>query len=464
MPPLPSIVSFPSPPQQRLDAFAAGDRVVSGAAIEGQGDRLGCERCRRDRVVAAEPVDRERVVRLLVLNRHQRCQTGHGDTGGVSADVDRVVAVGAVDGDAVGLAVAGGPTEGAGEVDVDVVTSVPVRSLTETTSAPPRALKSTRSTPAVSIVTLPGSRRNVRRFPFADRATRSATLAPLNTHRVGAVLAFDRVAAVAWIPDEGVVAGTQQGQVVAAVAVDRVVPVAAEQRLDAFAAGDRVVSGAAVDRRRDAVGEDAVALVDAHDVVAGRGRRRRSLATRSRAEAEVGRAVVTDVDLENAGLAGLQTKRDLVARLGALDRQHAVLELRVLELVRLVCVRRLLTAARAPHFPGPATIPAAPATAAARPTAQADNHAGRAVRDSLSRMRFFMVFLSEWLISPALKTPASGAYSRAVGHALTRRSWSLGRPDRHAIGDLQRGPGPSGSADVRSCAGITSAEAGSFRA
>ncbi len=58
--------------EQRLDALAAGDRVVSGAAVEGQGDRLGCEGCRRDRVVAAEPVDRELVGRLLVLNRHQR--------------------------------------------------------------------------------------------------------------------------------------------------------------------------------------------------------------------------------------------------------------------------------------------------------------------------------------------------------------------------------------------------------
>src|SRR5206468_9020039 len=104
--------------EQRLDALAAGDRVVSCAAVEGQGDRLGCERCRRDRVVAAATVDVEPVVRLLVLNRHRGCQTGHGDTGGVSADVDRVVAVGAVDGDAVGLAVTGGPAEGAGEVDV----------------------------------------------------------------------------------------------------------------------------------------------------------------------------------------------------------------------------------------------------------------------------------------------------------------------------------------------------------
>ena len=49
---------------------------------------------------------------------------------------------------------------------------------------------------------------------------------------VGARLAVDRVAAVARIPDERVVAGTEQGQVVAAPADDEVV---------ALAAGDLVV-------------------------------------------------------------------------------------------------------------------------------------------------------------------------------------------------------------------------------
>jgi hypothetical protein len=54
-----------------------------------------------------------------VLNRRHRGQPGHDDRGGVSAHVDRVVAVGAVDDEAVGLAVTAGATEGACEVDVD---------------------------------------------------------------------------------------------------------------------------------------------------------------------------------------------------------------------------------------------------------------------------------------------------------------------------------------------------------
>ena len=89
-----------------------------------------------------------------------------------------------------------------------------------------------------------------------------------------------------------------QRQVVAAVAVDRVVAVAAEQRLDALAAGDRVVSVATVDRRRDAVGEGAVALVDADEVVAATAVDG-DLGDELALEAEVGCAVVADVDLED---------------------------------------------------------------------------------------------------------------------------------------------------------------------
>ena len=89
---------------------------------------------------------------------------------------DGVVAVGAVDDDAVGLAVAGAAAEGAGEVGVDLRTSVPVRSLTVIVSAPPSALKSTVSTSLVSMVMLATSRKNLSRSPFADRSMCSARL------------------------------------------------------------------------------------------------------------------------------------------------------------------------------------------------------------------------------------------------------------------------------------------------
>ena len=118
-------------------------------------------------------------------------------------------------------------------------------------SAPPRALKSTVSTPAVSIVMLPWVAEEAEPVAVGGQVDLLGAVGTVEQHRVGAVLALDGVAAVARIPDERVVAGTQERDVVAAVAVDRVVAVAAEQRLDALAAGDRVVAGAAVERQGD---------------------------------------------------------------------------------------------------------------------------------------------------------------------------------------------------------------------
>ena len=56
-----------------------------------------------------------------------------------------------------------------------------------------------------------------------------------------------------------------------------------------------------------------VAFVDTDEVVAGAGLDD-DLGDLAAVEAEVGRAVVTDVDLEDVGIVGLQAKRDLVAR------------------------------------------------------------------------------------------------------------------------------------------------------
>src|SRR6185437_15432298 len=66
-----------------------------------------------------------------------------------------------------------------------------------------------------------------------------------------AVLALDHVAAVAWIPDEGVVACAELGGVVAFVPVDAV---AADRGLDALAAGDRVVARSTIKRECDCAG------------------------------------------------------------------------------------------------------------------------------------------------------------------------------------------------------------------
>src|SRR4029079_9978497 len=137
----------------------------------------------------------------------------------------------------------------------------------------------------------------------------------------------DGVAAVARIPHEGVVARAQLREVVAPVAVERVVSVTAAQLLNPGAAGEIVVSVSAVECRRDAVGEDAVGLVDAHAVITGA-----AVDDDARDEfapdAEIGGAVVTGVDLEDVGSAGLQAKRNPVARARALEEQGSLIQFR----------------------------------------------------------------------------------------------------------------------------------------
>jgi hypothetical protein len=120
--------------------------------------------------------------------------------------------------------------------------------------------------------------------------------------------------------------------IVAAVSVHQVGPGGAEQRLRSASADQRVVSGSAVEQRLDPRGEHAVPFVDAHEIVA------RSCVDADPCdllplEAEVGLAVVTDVDLEDPCIAGLQAERDLVTRPRALDGQRATLELGSLDLV-----------------------------------------------------------------------------------------------------------------------------------
>ena len=114
------------------------------------------------------------------------------------------------------------------------------------------------STPFTSITMLPILR--VKRSALAIRRHLEdlGDVRAVEQHRVGAVLAFDGVVAVARIPLEHVVARAKERGVVALVAVDEVVAVAAEQAVVAVAAEDGVVAGAAVDgevdQRREVAG------------------------------------------------------------------------------------------------------------------------------------------------------------------------------------------------------------------
>ena len=123
-----------------------------------------------------------------------------------------------------------------------------------TLSAPPSARNSMRSTSFRSMVTFATSRMNSVRPPLATMLMFSAGIRPEEQQQVGAVLALDRVVAVARVPLEHVVAGAEERDVVAVVAEHEVVAVAAEERVRALAPEQGVVACSAVERQLDDAG------------------------------------------------------------------------------------------------------------------------------------------------------------------------------------------------------------------
>ena len=155
-------------------------------------------------------------------------------------DVDRVVAVGGVDDDAVGLAVAAGAAEGAGEVEADIAD---VGSAQVVDGGEVGAAEGVEVDPLdAGGVHRDGalSAEEPETLAVRRQVDLLAAACAVEEHRVGAVLTFDDVAAVAGIPDEGVIAGAHQARVGAAVAVDHVVAVAADQALGSGASTQNV--------------------------------------------------------------------------------------------------------------------------------------------------------------------------------------------------------------------------------
>ena len=211
-----------------------------------------------------------------------------------------------------------------------VLTSVPVRSLTVMVSAPPSALKSTVSTPAVSMVMSPGSRKNRSRLPLADRSTCSAALAPLNT-----IVSLPASPSTVSLPSPGSQTNVSSPEPRSARSLPPLpsiesLPAPPCSRSAPVAAGEIVVSVSPVERRRDAVGEDAVALVDAHEVVAGAASTT-ILATNLRSTLKSAEPSSPASTWRMSGPAGLQAKRNPVACGRALDDQRSVLPLGALE-------------------------------------------------------------------------------------------------------------------------------------
>ena len=166
-----------------------------------------------------------------MLNRNQRPKSRHCHTGGISADIDLVVAVGAVDDHLVVLAVPGIAADGGGEVGVDGL-HVSTREVIDGDDVGAAKRDEVDPLHAGSVhgdVALEAE--ELEPAPVRGQVDVLGDACAVEQHRVGAGLAFDGVAAVARIPDECVVAGAQARRVVAFVPVERVVSGAPDQPL-----------------------------------------------------------------------------------------------------------------------------------------------------------------------------------------------------------------------------------------
>ena len=233
-------------------------RVVAVAAIDRELDLAGIERRRVDGVVAAEPVDDERVVAALGAAIFTCAGSPLTDRPTPPLLTTLMWSSPAVP---LTVTVSGWPSPPALPASPPgrsptCFTSVPVRSLTMMLSAPPRAL----NWMCLDAVEVHGDVADVAEQPHPSAIGRDVDVlvgvGAVEHERIGAGLTLDRVAAVARVPDEHVVAVAEQGHVVAATAGDDVVAVAADQRVGALAADDGVVAGAAVDGELDLAGTE----------------------------------------------------------------------------------------------------------------------------------------------------------------------------------------------------------------
>ena len=134
-----------------------------------------------------------------------------------------VVAGSAGDGDGIQLAVAGFAAQRCRQIDGYRVTPVPVRSPTAMLSAPPSVEPDLLD--AIEVHRYRGDVAGEQRMrAVGGDADAFGDIRAVEQERVGAALTIDRVVAVTRVPDEQVVAGSEQGDVVAAAAGDQSLP------------------------------------------------------------------------------------------------------------------------------------------------------------------------------------------------------------------------------------------------
>ena len=200
---------------------------------------MPCQSGCLDNVVAAEAVDDDAIVRVEVGDRHLAAQARHRDHAVVVGDRDGVVTVSRVEDDGVAR------TVGTAKVDVDLF-DVGLGQVVDRDVV--RAALGV-DVDGLDVVEIHRDVGDIAGQPGVPAVGRDVDVlvdvGAVEQEGVVARLPVDRVAAVAGIPDERVVAGTEQGHIV---------PTPAEDKVVALAAGDLVVAVAAVDREVDLAG------------------------------------------------------------------------------------------------------------------------------------------------------------------------------------------------------------------
>src|SRR4051794_7017989 len=258
---------------QRVGALAADDRIVAGAAVENEGYRPGGHGRRIDRVIAHAGEDRQLIGGIRVVDSHERGEPPDGNHSPRHRDSDVVAGIAPVDRHGVQLTVGRSGPGGAREIEGNLL-HIGVGQIVDddVVSAAPRGELDALDTVQVHRDTADVTGERGPRAVGGDLDL-LGDIGAVEEERVGAVLTIDAVAAVARIPDERVIAGTEERGVGAAAAGDQVVAVAADQHVVAVAAGNRVIAGAPVQGQVDeggetvAGGDDVVAAIGMHDEV-----------------------------------------------------------------------------------------------------------------------------------------------------------------------------------------------------
>ncbi len=202
--------------QQLIVALASRDGVVAGAAIKGEADDSGRQGRRTDGVVAGTRSDGQHIVGTFrTIDAHQLWQPGDRNRSSRTRDGDVVVAAGAVDGHAIGRAVALVASRRRRQVDVDLVDAGPgeIADRDDVGAAQSGELD------VLDAIEVHGHGADVAEQPRPRAIGRDANIlgnvGAVERERIGACAAFHHIAAIARIPDERVVAGAELRHVVA---------------------------------------------------------------------------------------------------------------------------------------------------------------------------------------------------------------------------------------------------------